>query len=163
MGIMFAEDIRSQIVTQMTDVTSGIDAQLTAMNSSRSETTPLTSIIDSPYDQGVSWQIFLDIKDSQIETNLGAGNNPYNISAMREVYDMTISTIVKDMDIPTMRLQTERYIEAILRCLQNFKHQDIDGDYFLLGKRTFRTVNDQHLNTAEWEGGVDFEIHKNKL
>lgn len=155
----FTEDVRQGIVNQLNDVVNGIAAQLATINTARSETTPTPAYIDPDYDQLCSYQVFVDLDDGEIEDSLRR-----NAYGLRFKHELTISTVIKDAALnATMRLQTDRYIEAILKCLDGFKVQSSDGDYFVNAVGIERTQNPDHIKLNPFTSKVKFSVNVNKL
>jgi len=90
MGILWPQDVRTKIVTQLNDGTNGIVAQLTAIDTTRGTVTDPPKYIDPVSNDGNFPSVYVDLGDSTILTPHGT-----TYALARETLELQVSVIMK--------------------------------------------------------------------
>lgn len=157
MGILWAQDVRNKIITRLTDGTAGINAQLTAINTARSTNTELPIYIAPEADEGMFPSIYIDLGDSVINEVRASVENLW------EVIETQVSAIVKRTNSEDARQDGENYLEAIIKCLQNYEYRDQDGTFYIIASGMIRADLDTSQEQTTRGVSVIFSVHRNKF
>ena len=121
----FARDVRDKVKTRLEHATYGIKAQLTAINTARSESTKEPAIISYGETKDQFPAIYIDLADSVIDTSRGA-----DYKTLVEVFELQVSAMVTGGDLVDAADNAENYLEAILRCLAGYELNNNDFENF---------------------------------
>ena len=153
-----ARDIKSSIITQMNSSTYGISAYITAINSTRGDTTALPMQLGVDADSGQYPQVYVDLGDSSIPPVKGMSYDD-----LIEDFQLEVTAILKDSQVTKLKNDTENYIQAILQCLEGYSSQTGIGSYICEANSILRadidTVQDQTVRAAT----VVFTVYSNQL
>ena len=158
MGILWPQDVRTKIVTQLNDGTNGIVAQLTAIDTTRGTVTDPPKYIDPVSNDGNFPSVYVDLGDSTILTPHGT-----TYALARETLELQVSVIMKHSKNDILRQSLENYFEAIMRCLQNFDYQASDGAFFMVANKVSRADLDIQVKETTKGLAVIFEVHRNEF
>jgi hypothetical protein len=153
----YAKDVRNQILTRLEDVTNGINALLTTIDTERSETTPQAELITYGENQSQFPAVYIDLADSNIESVRGM-----DVTVMPEVFECQITAEIPGSDLASAKDYAENYIEAILRSLQNYEVLNGDGENFVcLASSVVRELLGNQGGQVMRRVGVEFQVVRN--
>jgi hypothetical protein len=154
----WARDIKSKIVTRMTDTTYGINALITTINTERSETTETAYQINAEQDEGQYPLVFIDLGDSVVSEAIGT-----EYQTMIETFNLEITIFLMGSNITKLKNDTENYIEAVCRCLEGYNEQSGENSYICeinaIQRMDIDTIDDRTLRTA----AINMLVYRNQL
>jgi hypothetical protein len=151
MGEVYPQDIELAILTRLKDNTSGVNAQVTTINTTRSQSTP--SIADADINTERSErnpEIIVDYEESEITQYFSGGNDD-----LRKTCSVTVTAFLTSSDKTNIKKYVSNYIEAITKSLNNYSTGDIT---IILA--TEDILADLYMEGSELTkvGGVRFQV-----
>jgi len=156
--MIWARDIKADVITQCKDNTNGLNAQITKINTERTEATPLLVYIGDGTFDGQMPSAYIDLGDSTYESGRGR-----TYTDLIEVFSLIITVFNYGGDPIGLKTYSENYLEAVIRCLHNFKKETASGDFYLVAQRCIREEIDNVQGQTMKITGVEFECHRNEL
>jgi hypothetical protein len=129
--IWSARDVKDNILAKLNVTSSsesrypGLAYYITAINTERSETTPLPAQITSGVDNGGIPCVFVDLGDSTFNETRA---NDWNV--LRETLQLQVTSKIKAGDMVTLDKYCETYLEGILRTLTGYSEDGGNGKTF---------------------------------
>lgn len=156
MSEIWPQDVESAILTRLKDGTYGLRAQLTTINTSRSQSTPLIdndNIASEETDQNP--MVIIDYEDSSIDDYF-VGDDNFN--SLRKDCILTVTAFITDNHLENLKKWASNYVEATTKCLHKYDIGNITSVF-----ATDDIITD--LYSKEYEttkiGGVRFIIKIN--
>jgi hypothetical protein len=115
MARFYGYDIEGAIKTHLEDVTEGINAQITAINTSRSENAETIATIMPDFKNNTFPELYFELGESTIEDD-GVLCGPRG-DKDTELYELMVMISYKGADRNKIKLHGEIYIEALHKCL----------------------------------------------
>lgn len=122
MSEIFPQDIENAILTRLKDSTYGLRAQLTTINTTRSQNTPLVLDINiSAERRDENPEVIIDYESSNIASYFGDIDN----SNLRKDCSLTVTAFLSSSDLTNIKKYMSNYNEAIIKCLHKYSTGNI--------------------------------------
>lgn len=153
-----ARDIKSKVITRLGVSTYGVSAYITAINTTRSESTDTPVQLGADADSGSYPQVYVDLGNSNIPPVKGMAYDD-----LIEDFQLEVTAVLKGISIQKLKNDCENYVEAILHSLEGFSEQDGMGSYICEANGVQRADIDTIQNQTVRAVTVTFTVYANQL